>query len=49
MNVIFNIMHIEMGCVIFVSTQHNLFIKCIKWVESGQPALLTGWVSVEGS
>ena len=38
MNVIFNIMHVEMGCVTFVSTQHNSFIKRVKWVESGQPA-----------
>ena len=49
MNVIFNIMHVEMGCVIFVSTQHDSFIKRVKWVGSGQPTLLTGWVRVEGS
>ena len=48
MDVIFNIMQVEIGCVIFVSTQHNLFIKRVKWVRSGQPALLTGQVRVEG-
>ena len=49
MNVIFNIMQVEMGCVTFVSTQHDSFIKCVKWVRSGQPALLTGRVRVKGS
>ena len=49
MNVIFNIMQVEMGCVTFVSTQHDSFIKHVKWVESGQPALLTGQVRVERS
>ena len=49
MDVIFNIMQVEMGCVTFVSTQYNLFIKRVKWVWSGQPALLTGRVRVEGS
>ena len=49
MNVIFNIMQIEIGCVTFVSTQHDSFIKCVKWVGSGQPALLTDQVRVEGS
>ena len=49
MNVIFNIMHVEMGCVTFVSTQHDLFIKHVKWVGSGQPILLTGRVRVERS
>ena len=29
-----------MGCVTFVSTQYDSFIKCVKWVGSGQPALL---------
>ena len=42
-------MQVEMGCVTFVSTQHDLFIKRVKWVGSGQPALLTGCVRVEGS
>ena len=49
MNFIFNIMQIEMGCVTFVSTEHESFIKCVKWVGSGQPALLIGRVRVEGS
>ena len=49
MDVIFNIMQVEMGCVTFVSTQHDSFIKCVKWVGLGQPALLTGQVRVEGS
>ena len=49
MDVIFNIMQVEMDCVIFVSTQHDLFIKRVKWVRSGQLALLTGRVKVEGS
>ena len=47
MDVIFNIMQVEMGCVTFVSTQHDSFIKRVKWVESGQPALLTDQVRVE--
>ena len=49
MDVIFNIMQVEMSCVTFMSTQHDSFIKRIKWVGSGQPALLIGWVRVEGS
>ena len=49
MDVIFNIMKVEIGCVTFVSTQHDSFIKCVKWVGSGQPALLIGRVRVEGS
>ena len=49
MGVIFNIMQVEMGCVIFMSTQHDSFIECVKWVGSGQPVLLTGRVRVEGS
>ena len=49
MYVIFNIMQVEMGCVTFVSTQHDSFIKRVKWVGSGQAALLTGRVRVEGS
>ena len=47
MDVILNIMQVEMGCVTFVSTQHDSFIKRVKWVESGQPALLIGRVRVE--
>ena len=49
MDVIFNIMQVEMGCVTFVSTQHDSFVKCVKWVGSGQFALLTGWVRIKGS
>ena len=49
MDVIFNIMQVEMGCVTFVSTQHDSFIKHVKWVGSGQPALLISRVRVEGS
>ena len=49
MDVIFNIMQVEMDCVTFVSNQHDSFIKRVKWVESGQPALLTGRVRIEGS
>ena len=48
MDVIFNIMQVEMSCVTIVSSQHNLFIKRVKWVGSDQPALLTGRVMVEG-
>ena len=49
MNIIFNIMQVEMSCVTFMSTQHDSFIKRVKWVGSGQSALLTGRVKVEGS
>ena len=49
MDVIFNIMQFKMSCVTFVSTQHDSFIKRVKWVESDQLALLIGWVRVEGS
>ena len=49
MNVIFNIMQVEMGCITFVSTQHNLFIKRVKWVGLGEPAILTGQIKIEGS
>ena len=38
-----------MSCVTFVSTQHDSFIKRVKWVRLGQPALLTGRIRVEGS
>ena len=41
MDVIFNIMQVKMGCVTFMSTQHDPFIKCVKWVGSGQLTLLT--------
>ena len=49
MDVIFNIMQVEMDCVTFVSTQFDSFIKRIKWVGLGQPALLIGRVRVKGS
>ena len=49
MDIIFNIMQVEMSCVTFMSAQHDSFIKHVKWVGSGQPALLTGRVRVEGS
>ena len=49
MDVIFNIMQVEMGYVTSVSTQHDSFIKRVKWVGSSQPALLTGQVRVERS
>ena len=38
-----------MGCVTFMSTQHDSFIKRVKWVRSDQPAILTGRVKIEGS
>ena len=38
-----------MGYVTFMLAQYDSFIKCVKWVGSGQPALLTGRVRVEGS
>ena len=37
MDFIFNIIQVEMGCVTFILTQHDSFIKRIKWVGSGQP------------
>ena len=40
-------MHVEMGCITFVSTQHDLFIKRVKWIGSGQSVLLTGRVRVD--
>ena len=48
MDVVFSIMQIEMGCVTFVSTQHDSFIKRVKWVGLGQPALLIDRVRVKG-
>ena len=47
MDIIFNTKQVEMGRVTFLSTQHNLFIKRVKWVGSGQPVSLTGRVNVE--
>ena len=38
-----------MSYVTFMLTQHDSFIKHVKWVGLGQPALLTGQVIVEGS
>ena len=49
MDVIFSLMQIEMGYVTFMSTQHDSFIKRVKWVGLGQPALLIGQVRVKGS
>ena len=49
MDIIFNIMQVKIGCVTFVSTLQNSFIKRVKWVGSGQPALLIGRVKVERS
>ena len=40
MDVIFNIMQVKMSCITFMSTQHDPFIKCVKWVGSGQLALV---------
>ena len=48
MDVILSIMQVEMDCITFVSTQHDSFIKRVKWIGLGQPALLTGQVRVEG-
>ena len=36
-----------MGCVTFMLTQHDSFIKHVKWVGSGQLALLTGRVRLK--
>ena len=49
MDVIFNIIQVEMGCITFMSTKHDQFIKRVKWVELGQLALLTGRIRVERS
>ena len=49
MDVILNITQIEMDCVTFVSTEHDSFIKRVKWVGLGQPTLLIGRVRIEGS
>ena len=47
MDVIFNIKRVEMGCITFVSTQHNPFYKLVMWVGSYPPTSLTGQVRVE--
>ena len=49
MDVILNITQVEMDCVTFVSTEHDSFIKRVKWVGSVSPALLIGRVRIEGS
>ena len=46
MDVIFNIMQVEMGCVLFVFTQHDSFIKRVNGLV---PALFTGRVRIERS
>ena len=38
-----------MGLVTFVITQHNQFIKRVKWIVLCQPAALTDHVRVERS
>ena len=38
-----------MGYVTFMSTEHDSFIKRVKWVGSSQLTLLTGRVMVKGS
>ena len=48
MDIIFNIKQAKMGCVTFLSTQHDLFIKRIKWIGLGQPISLIGQVRIEG-
>ena len=47
MDVKFNIKQVEMGYVTFILTQHNPFIKHVKWVRSCQPTSLSGPVRVE--
>ena len=37
MDVIFNIMQVEMSYVTFMSTQHNSFIKSVKWAGQVNP------------
>ena len=49
MDVILNIMLVKMGCVTFVSIQYDSFIKQVKWVRSGQPALLSVRIRIEES
>ena len=44
MDVIFNIMQVKMGCITFMSTQYDPFIKYVKWIGSGQPTLLINQV-----
>ena len=35
MDIIINTKQVEMGCVTFLSTQQDLFIKHVKWVGLG--------------
>ena len=42
-------MQVEMSYVTFMSTEHDSFIKRVKWVGSSQLTLLTGRVMVKGS
>ena len=48
MDVIFHIMLVEINCVTFMSTQHDLFIKRVKWAGLCQLVSLTSQVRVEG-
>jgi len=45
----FNIRQVEMDRVIFVSLQHNLLIKRVKWVVLYQSVSLTSHIQVKGS
>ena len=47
MDVIFNIMQVEMSCVIFVQLNITRLLSASKWVGSGQLILLIGQVRVE--
>ena len=40
MDIIFNIKQVEMGCVTFMSIQHDPFYKRVKWVRSCQPIFI---------
>ena len=47
MDIIFNTKQVKMGYVTFLSTQHDLFIKRVKWVKLCEPASLIGQVRGE--
>ena len=47
MNIIFNIKQVEIGCVTFVSIQHDPLYKHVMWVWSYPPTSLTVRVSEE--
>ena len=47
MNIIFNIKQVEIGCVTFVSIQHDPLYKRVMWVWSYPPTSLTDRVSEE--